>query len=215
MSNSSAHPLVHGVRYGFYLRPSLAMSRVQAGLHDLLARQYGLLAASRFPPHATLKGFFRSTATTEELTARLGAMLAGRPAFTVFNYGVVAFGHEAIVLDIHRTPVGERNAALQELHEAALDALLPLVHQDCEFTWTDQGTRERFHAHLTLAFADIPAARFEEIIGFVRDAEPIGPPSFLADTLHFLAFTSDRWDGAWWEKLRWSLVESWRLDASI
>ncbi len=215
MSNLSGHPLAPGVRYGFYLRPSLAMSRAQADLHGLLARQYGLLAASRFPPHATLKGFFRSTAGTEELTARLRAMLAGRPAFPVFNDGVMAFGHEAIVLDIDRTEVGQRNAALRDLHEGALDALLPLVDQDGEFTWTDPGIRERFHAHLTLAFADIPAARFEEIIGFVRDAEPIGPRSFLADTLHLLAFTSDRWDGTWWETLRWRLVESWHLDAPV
>jgi hypothetical protein len=36
-----------------------------------------------------------------------------------------------------------------------------------------------FHAHLTLAFADIPTARFTEVLRFVRKAEPIGPPSFL------------------------------------
>ena len=33
-----------------------------------------------------------------------------------------------------------------------------MVHEDCEFTWTDPGAGERFHALLTLAFADIPTA---------------------------------------------------------
>jgi hypothetical protein len=199
------------VRYGLYLRPSLAMSRAQADLHDLLARQYGLRAAGRFPPHATVKGFFRSTVSPAQLSARLSKPLTGRPAFTVFNRGVVAFGRDGIVLDIHRTPIGAPNGALEDLHQAALDALLPVVHEDCEFTWTDPGAGDRFHAHLTLAFADIPAQLFDEVLGFVREAEPVGPASFLADAVHLLAFTSDRWDGPWWESLRWRFLESWRL----
>jgi 2'-5' RNA ligase len=211
MGQTATQPVASDVRYGLYLRPSLAMSRAQASLHDLLARQYGLHAAGRFPPHATLKGFFRATVNTAQLRARLTPMLAGRPAFTVFNRGVVVFGQDGIVLDVHRTPAGTPNAALQQLHEAALEALLPVVHEDCEFTWTDPGAGERFHAHLTLAFADIPAARFQEVLRFAREAEPIGPASFLADTVHLLAFTSDRWDGPWWESLRWRLLDSWQL----
>lgn len=212
MSHSAAQPVTRDVRYGLYLRPSLAMSRAQANIHDLLARQYGLHAAGRFPPHATLKGFFRATVDPAQLRARLGPVLAGRSAFTVFNHGVLAFGHDGIVLDIHRPPGGAPNASLQDLHEAALEALLPVVHEDCEFTWTDPGAGERFHAHLTLAFADIPTAHFQEVLRFVREAEPVGPPSFLADTVHLLAFTSDAWDGPWWESLRWRLLDSWQLD---
>lgn len=212
MGQSPPQLMAHDVRYGLYLRPSLAMSRAQAGIHDLLARQYGLQAAGRFPPHATLKGFFRATVTTAQLRAQLNQMLAGRPTFTVFNRGVLAFGQDGIVLDIHRTPTGAANTALQELHEAALEALLPVVHADCEFTWTDPGAGERFHAHLTLAFADIPAPYFQEVLRFVRDAEPVGPASFLADTVQLLAFTSDRWNGRWWERMRWRLVDSWPLD---
>jgi hypothetical protein len=143
MGQSPAQPVAHDVRHGLYLRPSLAMSRAQASIHDLLAHQYGLHAAGRFPPHATLKGFFPSTVNTAQLRARLNPTLAGRPAFTVFNRGV-AFGHDGIVLDIHRSPTGAPNTALQELHEAALEALLPVVHEDCEFTWTDPGAGDRF-----------------------------------------------------------------------
>jgi hypothetical protein len=57
-----------------YLRPSLAMGSAQAGIHDLLARQYGLHAAGRFPPHATVKGFFRSTVGAADLSGRLGRL---------------------------------------------------------------------------------------------------------------------------------------------
>jgi hypothetical protein len=47
MGTSAAQPVAHNVRHGVYLRPSLAMSRAQATIHDLLARQYGLHEPSR------------------------------------------------------------------------------------------------------------------------------------------------------------------------
>ncbi|MGI8976821.1 MAG: hypothetical protein ACR2GS_08885 [Thermomicrobiales bacterium] len=43
------------VRFGFYLRPSLAMSRAQVEIHNLVARQYGSMTAGKFMPHATIK----------------------------------------------------------------------------------------------------------------------------------------------------------------
>lgn len=122
------------LRYAFYVRPCVAMARAQVDLHHVLRYQYGLRAAGRFMPHVTLKGFFRSTVPVETLTARLDGMLAGRHAFPVFNHGVRPFGREAVVLDVHDLPGGEPNLPLQQLHHAALDALLPLVDPACEFT---------------------------------------------------------------------------------
>jgi hypothetical protein len=188
------------------------MSRAQATIHDLLARQYGLHAAGRFPPHATLKGFFRSTVSAERRSARLRTGLTVGPPSPFSTTACWPLAKTASFWTSIAPRQGAPNAALQDLHEAALDALLPLVHEDCEFTWSDPGAGERFHAHLTLAFADIPTARFQELLQFVREAQPVGPSSFLADTLHLLAFTSDRWDGPWWESLRWRLLDSWHLD---
>ena len=206
---------MNDARYGFYLRPSLAMCRAQAEIHDLLARQYNLRVAGRFMPHATIKGFFRSDASVDEMIARLDAAIKGMTSFAVHNHGVVPYLKESIVLNIHQDANGATNGPLQALHEAALKALLPLVRSDCEFT-PGEWKGPLFHAHLTLAMADVPARCFDEILEFVRRAEPIGPPAFLTDTVQLFAFESDDWGGRWWQTLRWELLQSWRLpDAGL
>ena len=58
------------VRFGLYLRPPLAMSRAQAELHDIVARQYGSMCAGRFMPHATIKGFFGLTRASRAWSRR-------------------------------------------------------------------------------------------------------------------------------------------------
>jgi 2'-5' RNA ligase len=201
---------VSATRYGFYLRPSPAMCRAQAEIHALLERQYGLRAAGRFMPHATIKGFFRSDASQAELEAGCARAVAGRAAFTIFNQGVVPFGTSGIALHIQRLPSGEPNGPLQALHEAAWAALTPHIHPECDFT-PREGAGPRFDAHLTLAMADIPRQLFDEVLAFLRELEPIGPASFRADTLQLFAFTSTEWGGPWWETLRWIHLASWRL----
>jgi hypothetical protein len=202
---------MESVRYGLYLRPSPAMCRDQAAIHALLERQYGLRAAGHFMPHATIKGFFRSDAAPERIADVCAAVLADQRPFTVFNNGVVGFGESGIALRIQRLPSGKMNAALQTLHEAVFAALLPLVHPHCTFT-PREWAGPRFDAHLTLAMADIPGRLFAEVLGFLRELEPIGPESFCADTLQLFACTSDVWDGRWWETLRWQHLASWRLN---
>jgi hypothetical protein len=197
-------------RFGFYLRPSFAMSRAQTEIHDLLERQYGLRIAGRFMPHATIKGFFKSEAAPETMIERLTHALRDLRAFEVFNGGAVAFGKGGIALDISRSPANERNLDLQTLHEAALEALMPLVAPDCDFT-PREGKGPLFHAHLTLAMADIPPFLFDEILAFVREAEPIGPRSFTAEVLHLYRFESDDWAGRWGDTLRWQILHSWHL----
>jgi len=198
------------IRYGFYLRPSFSMSRAQVEIHEILRHQYGLHVASSFMPHATLKGFFRSDAPVATIVARLDTALAGREPFVVYNNGVVPFRTSAIVVLVQHLPDGKTNQPLQALHEAALDALLPLVHPACNFT-PREWYGKRFAAHLTLAMADIPEPHFAEILRFVRAAAPILPASFVADTLQLFAFTSDDWAGRWWETMRWELLHSWAM----
>jgi hypothetical protein len=199
------------VRYGFYLRPSVAMCRAQTEIHALLRHQYGLDVAGKFMPHATIKGFFASTAPPEEMVARLDPVLADRRAFPVHNGGVCCpYGTYGIVLDVHHQPDGTRNESLQALHDAAFAALAPLLDPSCAFT-AREGSVERFRAHLRLAMADIPSAFFDEITQFLRDAEPIGPSRFLAEVVHLFAFTSDDWGGQWWHTLRWELLHGWRF----
>ena len=201
-------------RYGLYLRPSYEMSKAQTEVYGVLKRQYGLKAAGNFMPHATLKGFFRSSADEEEMMSRLDTALEGREAFKVFNGGVTAFDRYAIVIDINYTREGAPNAPLQDLHRNVMDTLVPFTDSGCNFTREEMGwAYEKFRAHLTLAMADIPDKFFKEVLEFTHQAEPIGPTSFLAETLQFFVFYSEDWRGPWWETLRWELLNSWRLTA--
>jgi hypothetical protein len=91
---------------------------------------------------------------------------------------------------------------------------MTLVDPACEFTRKEMELAyERFRAHLTLAMADVPEHLFDEVLAFVREADPIGPSSFLADTVQLVAFHSEDWEGRWWETLRWRLQRSWPLAA--
>jgi hypothetical protein len=190
------------------------MSRAQAEVHDLLERQYGLRAAGNFMPHATIKGFFRSESSEGSIAACLDAVLYGREAFEVFNKGIVPFGRDGIAIDINSTSEETPNVPLQDLHQAVMDAVMPHVDPACGFTRKERELAyERFRAHLTLAMADVPERLFDEVLAFVREADQIGPSSFLADTIQFLAFYSEDWEGRWWETLRWQLLRSWPLAA--
>ena len=190
------------------------MSRTQAEVYDLLERQYGLRAAGNFMPHATIKGFFRSEASEGSIAARLDAVLDSREAFDVFNGGIVTFGCDGIAIDINSTSEGTPNVPLQDLHRAVMDVVMPLVDPACEFTRKERELAyERFRAHLTLAMADLPGHLFDEVLAFVREADPVGPSSFVADTVQLVAFHSEDWEGRWWETLRWRLLRSWPLAA--
>ncbi|MGB3307286.1 MAG: 2'-5' RNA ligase family protein [Thermomicrobiales bacterium] len=198
------------VRYGFYLRPSYAMSRAQALLHEVLRRQFGLITAGAFMPHATIKGFFRTDATIAEMKAALDGVMADRPTFTVVNNGPLAYGRRSVVLNIQQDEFGETNHALQALHEDAFAALSPFVHPDCTFTPVEW-SGSRFFAHLTLIQGMPREDFFDEIFAYLQDAEPIGPRRFDAEYCHLYAFRSEDWEGDWGATLTWEMLHSWKL----
>jgi hypothetical protein len=200
------------IRFGFYLRPSFEISQAQAMMHDLLRRQFGLQVGGVFMPHGTIKGFFRSDASVAEIEAACDRAVAGFAAIPVVNNGVIAFGRSGLALNVHQDEFGERNEALFRFHTAVMDQIEPLVHPDCDFS-PREWAREKFFAHLTLVMADLPDFAFEEILEFVRQAEPLGPPRFMAEYFHLYAFHSDDWSGNWWDTLEWTFLRNWRLPA--
>jgi hypothetical protein len=161
-------------------------------------------------PHATIKGFFKPAVDEAELIARLDPVTSGRRPIPVHNAGPIAHGKSSIVLSIKHLADGSRNQALQDIHEAAMDALGTAIAPDCDFS-NREGVREHFHAHLTLAMAIMTPEYFDEIFAFVRELEPIGSSNFVADTFHLYRFWSDDWSGHWGETLRWELRRSWTL----
>jgi hypothetical protein len=114
------------------------------------------------------------------------------------------------MLNIHQNSDGSVNMAQQKLHESIFQALLPLVHPECDFTHREWAM-ERFFAHLTLSMSDMPEAFFEEIISTIQEVPTIGPSTFLAEYFHLFAFASDDWAGQWWHTLEWKLLHGWRL----
>jgi 2'-5' RNA ligase len=200
------------VRFGVYLRPSYEMCQAQSIVHEILRRQYGLKAAGRFMPHVTIKGFFRSTATPQEIATAIENASRDRRAPLLYNSGISSFEQGDIFIDVSCAPAGEPNQELADLYRATMEQVLPLVHSDCDFTpieleWNKAG----FVAHLTLAMADLPSRYRDEVLGFLREAEPIGPPQFQAEVVQLFAFSSASWTGRWWESLEWELLNSWRL----
>ncbi|MDQ3657364.1 MAG: 2'-5' RNA ligase family protein [Chloroflexota bacterium] len=200
------------VRFGFYLRPPYAMSRAQAEIHDLLRRQFGIEVGGKFMPHATIMGFFRSDASIEKIKGAIDGAVAGHQPFTVTNCGPKPHKRSGISLDVHHDEDGTPNSRLQAIHESAYNAIVPLVHPDCEFAFNGWAG-EHFRAHLTLAMADIPDFLFDEVLEFIESAEPIGPRQFPAEYFSLYAFQSDDWGGAWWETVSWQPLHSWRLGA--
>ncbi len=199
------------VRYGFYLRPSFAMSRAQAEMHDILKRQFGIEVGGTFMPHATIMSFFRSDASIREITATIDEAVAGQRAFVVTNNGPEPHKRSGVSLDVHHNEDGSPNEAMHAMHEAAYRIIVPLVHPDCEFAFNGWAG-ENYRAHLTLAMADIPDFLFDEVLAFIESAGPIGPRQFLAEYFHLYAFQSDDWGAAWWETMTWRVLHSWRLD---
>jgi 2'-5' RNA ligase len=198
------------VRFGFYLRPSFAMSRAQAEIHDVLRRQFGIEVGGKFMPHATIMSFFRSDASLPTIHAAIETVTSSHSPFVVTNSGPRPHKRNGVSLDVHHDEHGRPNAALQAIHEASFAAIIPLVHEDCEFSFQDW-SGVNFRAHLTLAMADIPDFLFDEVLEFLESARPIGPHQFIAEYFHLYAFQSDDWQGPWWETLSWEDLASWRL----
>jgi 2'-5' RNA ligase len=199
-------------RYGFYLRPDLAMSRAHSEMHRVLQAQYNLVAAGLFMPHATIKGFFRSAADPATMIERLDHSFADWRSFTVYNNGVHRFGPRSIVTTIRDLPDGTINQALYELQERAWTALEPLFHPECEFTPGEPRGLSKphpFHPHLTLAMADLRPELQDEVLEFITQQGDIGPQQFTVDTCHLYRFHAD-WSQPWWHTLRWELIHSWR-----
>ncbi len=194
-------------RYAVYLIPPYPVSRQVAEIHHLLEKQFGLKAAGRFQVHATIKGFFKKTPEPlAPLIARLDALFAREKALTVAAEGLrrdeIGFGLDLSLLN------GAINQPLFDFRQRMVEAVRPFIAPDCDFVEADLGVP--FHAHITLAFRDIPPAAYDQIVAWVQDALP-GPEPFTAATFHFLEFHSSQWEGPWWEDLTWRLIKSWRL----
>lgn len=201
---------VRHIRWGVYLRPDAPTSEAQTRVHHLLAHQFGLIGGGTFMPHCTIKGFFLSRASTEDIIGALDPVMRATRTFPVSNGGPRPFGLRSIVLDVQSRPDGTNNDPLTAFATATFDAVLPLIHPDDDRT-PHEAHGDHFHGHLTLSMADCPPFLEQEVIDYIGELGPIGSAWFPARHIHLYAFTSTAWDGNWWESLRWRLLHAWRL----
>lgn len=194
-------------RYAVYLIPPYRVARPVTEVHEMLQKQFGLAAGGRFQVHATLKGFFKKTdGSLAELTERLDSIFAKQRPFPVhFNgYRIDDVGIGLDISQIGSAP----NGAMATLREQVVTATRPFIAPDCDFVESDLGAP--FQAHITLAFRDIPLPLYDDVLSYLEEA-PIPNEPFTAHTYHFLQFSSQNWNGNWWETLQWQLLKSWTI----
>jgi 2'-5' RNA ligase superfamily len=199
-------------RYGVFVRPDPATCRAQADLHTLLERQYGLIAARVFPPHATLLGNIALAAAEGEFLERVATAVRGFAPIAVHNRGVTRLG-QGIAYDIHYRADGGRNQPLTDLAVAVEQKLDPVRSRTDHDYLTGHTTTETFHAHLTLAGQDLAlrADLQDEVWDFTNALAPDTPADFTVDTVSVFRFRSDHWASEWWKDMTWQHLRSFHL----
>lgn len=236
-------------RFAVYLIPPYQVAQAVAEIHRMLRKQFGLIAASRFPVHATIKGFFKlprsslrfpetgtrakenshsikitspcsespfpgnglrlrrqSEHVLEPLVERLDAVFAVQRPFPVHFCGLC---RDPLGVSLDISCLGEvPNPKMMALRQRVVEAVQPFVAADCDFSGEDLD--QPFAAHITLAFRDFVPGIQEEVLAYLQDV-PLPCEPFMADTLHFLAFHSQAWAGAWHKTLTWQLLKTWRV----
>lgn len=202
---------IDGFTYGVYLRPDPLTCRAVVDLTDLLKKQFGIVSAAAFPPHATLAGAVPSDADEAHLIEALDPILRSTPPIPVHNSGI-ARHNVAVTFDVDRTISGAKNHAIKELAVAVNGALEPLRGHGEGFRMKPFD-EDGFRAHLSLASHDLeelPHLR-REVEAFLRALPHTAPSDFVADTVTLFRFHSSDWTGEWWKDLRWWHLRSWTL----
>jgi len=119
---------IDGFTYGVYLRPDPLTCRAVVELTDLLKKQFGIVSAAAFPPHATLAGAVPSEADEADLVAALDPVLRSASPIPVHNSGI-ARHNIAVTFDVDKTVQGEKNEAIKSLAVSVNAALEPLRGQ--------------------------------------------------------------------------------------
>ena len=192
-------------RFAVYLVPPYPVACTVAEIHEMLRKQFGFVAADRFPVHATIKGFYKRRAgPIDPLIERLDSVFAAQRPFVVQFHGY-RIDEVGIGLDISRRG-GQLNPDLIAVRQSVLQAVRPDIAPDSDFAEHLQ----QFRAHITLAFRDIPRALYDDVLAYLEGAL-LPTDRFTADTYHLLEFHSTDWAGDWHQSLSWRVVKSWRV----
>lgn len=202
------------VRYGVFLRPSPELIDASLRAFAIGEHQFGLTAASAYPPHITLVGSIALTVPEENFIESLDAVLENQPARRIVTTGMTLSddGFVGLRFRDHESSPAPLAGLMGEVLEAARPLRhFPLGDRTREHRMKD--SPETFAPHLTLVghdgrdSLDLTEECFE-----VLTALGIGDqPEWVGDVVTLYRFTSDDWSGRYWETLAWRPLKSWRL----
>ncbi|MFL5999271.1 MAG: hypothetical protein ACJ736_34120 [Streptomyces sp.] len=198
------------IRYGIFLRPDPATCWAVTQVTFALNRQFGLVSAGAFPPHATLIGNLCTRATEAELIAALDPVFENVTPFPVYNQGIARTGTGAYEYDINLDASGNRpNVPLGRVADAVAKAVAPLSVPVDDFMVTPVA-EYRFAAHLGLASHELAVDnRLSKEVGDFLAGLPLhAPESFAARWYSLFEFQAD-WSGHWWQNMSWRHLHSW------
>lgn len=197
--------------WGVYLRPDPVTCKAIADLTELCKRQFGIVSAAAFAPHATLVGAVPSNATADDFVCVLDPLLTVARQFPVYNAGIDFVG-STIVYDIDRLADGEKNLPLQKLAVDIAEAIAPITDYQPD-DWTTPLDPETFHAHFSLASHDLRRRKDlrAEVDQFLRAIPMPYATEFMAEWVTLFRFHSTDWNAEWWHDLTWEHIRSWQL----
>jgi hypothetical protein len=204
------------IRYGIFLRPDAATCWTVTQVTIALQRQFGLVSAGAFPPHATLIGNLRTHASEKELTSALDAAFAGVQALPVYNKGIER-NSDRYGYNLEEDATGTSiNIPLSEVAQRVKEAVDPLYAPLEVDDFLTPGLSEySFAAHLSLAAHELAVDnRLSDEVGEFLEGLPIEPPaSFVARWYSLFEFKAD-WSGHWWEHMTWRHLRSWDVSTN-
>lgn len=198
--------------WGVYLRPDPLTCKAITELTTLCKKQFGIVSAGAFAPHATLAGAVPSNASADEFIATLDPLLSGTESFPVHNAGITR-RPDCVYYDIDKLENGDINQPFHDLATAVNATIAPLTaYQPGE--WSQPFVPEKFWAHFSLASHDLrkrPDLR-DEVEEFLRAIPMDYSRTFNAEYITLFRFHSADWNSEWWHDLTWDHVRSWKLN---
>ena len=201
---------MNDVRYGIFLRPDPATCWTVTQITLALNKQFGLVSAAAFPPHATLIGNLHTDTTEAGLISVLDTVFATIEPFSVFNHGIERES-DRYGYNLNDDASGAApNAAMANVALAVAQAIAPLSVPVDDYAVTPVGSY-KFAAHLGLAAHELYVdSRLSDEVGEFLAGLPLTPPiSFVAKWYSLFEFSAD-WSGYWWEDMSWRHLRSWK-----
>lgn len=199
------------LRYGVFLLPDPRTCAAVTTVTAQLRAQYGLVSAGAFPPHVTLVGSLPLAVPEDRLISALTACLEDQRPLRLQNRGVQRL-RAAVVYDVGEID-GTVNEPLVALARRVDACVRPLLDPAPPGLPADLVDLTRWRGHLSLASHELDrrADLRDEVTEHVRGLGVEVPADVEARTVALYRLAADSWTGAWWQRMTFEHVRSFRL----